>query len=135
MKRFTNTELADMDLIYLLTDGNARSAEIFYREMYPQKDQSNRLKYANLYLSMWDVDHYQGKRGERPLTNFRCPPSKLGWKRTKSTVTCLMLKATADDRRHLALCHDEFRWPRYGLCRPGGISNHNYLTREEARTL
>ncbi|GFW79549.1 hypothetical protein TNCV_128541 [Trichonephila clavipes] len=30
-----------------------------------------------------------------------------------------MLKATANDRRHLALCHDEFRGPRSGLCRSG----------------
>ncbi|GFY33162.1 hypothetical protein TNCV_1240131 [Trichonephila clavipes] len=27
------------------------------------------------------------------------------------TVACMLLKATANDRRHLALCHDEFRWP------------------------
>ncbi|GFX72187.1 uncharacterized protein TNCV_1954631 [Trichonephila clavipes] len=41
------------------------------------------------------------------------------------TVTCMVLKATANDKRHLALCHDEFRGPRSGLCRPGGISNNN----------
>ncbi|GFW50339.1 hypothetical protein TNCV_4697541 [Trichonephila clavipes] len=29
----------------------------------------------------------------------------------------MVLKATANDRRHLALCHDEFRGPRSGLCR------------------
>ncbi|GFV22916.1 uncharacterized protein TNCV_2623691 [Trichonephila clavipes] len=27
------------------------------------------------------------------------------------SVTCMVLKATANDRRHLALCHDEFRGP------------------------
>ncbi|GFW19528.1 hypothetical protein TNCV_1604201 [Trichonephila clavipes] len=37
----------------------------------------------------------------------------------------MVLKATANDRRHLVLCHDEFRGPRYGLCRSGGISNNN----------
>ncbi|GFV11718.1 transposable element Tcb1 transposase [Trichonephila clavipes] len=31
----------------------------------------------------------------------------------------MVLKAAATDRRHLALCHDEFRGPRTGLCRSG----------------
>ncbi|GFW04485.1 uncharacterized protein TNCV_878541 [Trichonephila clavipes] len=43
------------------------------------------------------------------------------------TVTCTVLKATANDRRHLALCHDEFRGPRSVLYRSGGISNTNRL--------
>ncbi|GFU65728.1 hypothetical protein TNCV_5058621 [Trichonephila clavipes] len=55
------------------------------------------------------------------MTTSRCPSSKLGWKRAKSY--CMVVKATANDRRHLALCHDEFRGPRSGLCRSGGISN------------
>ncbi|GFU94628.1 uncharacterized protein TNCV_293471 [Trichonephila clavipes] len=29
----------------------------------------------------------------------------------------MVLKSTANDRRHLALCPDEFRGPRSGLCR------------------
>ncbi|GFV64629.1 hypothetical protein TNCV_850781 [Trichonephila clavipes] len=29
----------------------------------------------------------------------------------------MVLKATANDRRHLALCHVEFHGPRSGLCR------------------
>ncbi|GFU81715.1 hypothetical protein TNCV_3086271 [Trichonephila clavipes] len=29
----------------------------------------------------------------------------------------MMLKATANDRRHLALCQSEFHGPRSGLCR------------------
>ncbi|GFV80663.1 piggyBac transposable element-derived protein 4 [Trichonephila clavipes] len=33
------------------------------------------------------------------------------------SVTCMVLKVTANDRRHLALCHDEFRGPWSGLCR------------------
>ncbi|GFX30548.1 uncharacterized protein TNCV_3461991 [Trichonephila clavipes] len=41
------------------------------------------------------------------------------------TVTCMLLKATANDRRHLALSHDEFCGPRSGFCRSGGISNNN----------
>ncbi|GFV26664.1 hypothetical protein TNCV_4059841 [Trichonephila clavipes] len=36
MKRFTNTELADMYLIYGLTEGNARVAERLHHERDPQ---------------------------------------------------------------------------------------------------
>ncbi|GFU24159.1 uncharacterized protein TNCV_2007451 [Trichonephila clavipes] len=35
------------------------------------------------------------------------------------SVTCMVLTATVNDRRHLALCHDEFRVSRSGLCRSG----------------
>ncbi|GFV89661.1 uncharacterized protein TNCV_1576341 [Trichonephila clavipes] len=38
MKRFTNTELADMHFIYRSAEGNARASERFHRERYPQKD-------------------------------------------------------------------------------------------------
>ncbi|GFX84008.1 hypothetical protein TNCV_4858161 [Trichonephila clavipes] len=31
----------------------------------------------------------------------------------------MVLKATANDRRHLTLCHDEFRGSRSALCRSG----------------
>ncbi|GFU83737.1 uncharacterized protein TNCV_858161 [Trichonephila clavipes] len=41
------------------------------------------------------------------------------------TVKCMVLKATANDKRHLALCHDEFHGPRSGLYRSGGIINNN----------
>ncbi|GFW20128.1 uncharacterized protein TNCV_2320691 [Trichonephila clavipes] len=49
----------------------------------------------------WEVpDHLQGvlplNRGETKLNR---------------SVTCMVLKATATDRRHLAHCHDEFRRP------------------------
>ncbi|GFT25998.1 uncharacterized protein TNCV_5126591 [Trichonephila clavipes] len=38
----------------------------------------------------------------------------LNWSETESnrTVTYMVLKATAKDKRHLALCHDEFCRPR-----------------------
>ncbi|PRD21344.1 UNVERIFIED_CONTAM: hypothetical protein NCL1_51985 [Trichonephila clavipes] len=39
----------------------------------------------------------------------------------------MVLKATANDKRHLALCHDEFRGPRTGLCQSGGISNNKIM--------
>ncbi|GFV26101.1 hypothetical protein TNCV_4887321 [Trichonephila clavipes] len=37
----------------------------------------------------------------------------------------MVLKSRANDMRHLALCHDEFRGPRSDLCRSGGIGNNN----------
>ncbi|GFW20618.1 hypothetical protein TNCV_1048411 [Trichonephila clavipes] len=40
----------------------------------------------------------------------------------------MVLKATANDRRHLVLCHDEFCGPRSGLFRSGGISNNKDYT-------
>ncbi|GFV78392.1 uncharacterized protein TNCV_95491 [Trichonephila clavipes] len=52
-------------------------------------------------------------------------PPNWGGIEPNRTVTCMVLKATANDRRHLALCHDEFRGPRSGLCRSGGIGNNN----------
>ncbi|GFS72748.1 cullin-4A [Trichonephila clavipes] len=44
------------------------------------------------------------------------------WGETKINcfVTCIVLKPTANDRRHLALCREEFR----GRCRSDGISNN-----------
>ncbi|GFV38299.1 hypothetical protein TNCV_1619451 [Trichonephila clavipes] len=36
----------------------------------------------------------------------------------------MVLKATANDRNHLALCNNEFRWPRSGLCRTDVISEN-----------
>ncbi|GFV49093.1 uncharacterized protein TNCV_236271 [Trichonephila clavipes] len=37
----------------------------------------------------------------------------LNWGKTElnRSVICMVLKATANDRHHLALCHDEFRGP------------------------
>ncbi|GFW97796.1 uncharacterized protein TNCV_1425591 [Trichonephila clavipes] len=43
------------------------------------------------------------------------------------SVTCMVLKTTANNRRHLALCHNEFSGPRSGLCRSGGISSNNNI--------
>ncbi|GFX24240.1 uncharacterized protein TNCV_1366201 [Trichonephila clavipes] len=40
-------------------------------------------------------------------------------------VTCMVLKATANDRRPLALCHDEFRGRRSGLSRSVTIKNNS----------
>ncbi|GFX20051.1 uncharacterized protein TNCV_1436111 [Trichonephila clavipes] len=52
-------------------------------------------------------------------------PLKWGGTEPNCTAACMVLKATANDRRHLALSHDEFRGPRSALCRSGGISSNN----------
>ncbi|GFU21534.1 uncharacterized protein TNCV_3827391 [Trichonephila clavipes] len=36
-------------------------------------------------------------------------PLNWGGIEPNHTVTCMVIKATANNRRHLALCHDEFR--------------------------
>ncbi|GFS54159.1 uncharacterized protein TNCV_2527001 [Trichonephila clavipes] len=51
-------------------------------------------------------------------------PQNRGGNEPNRFVTCMVVKATVNDWRHLALCHDEFRAPRYGLCRSGGINNY-----------
>ncbi|GFY08990.1 cullin-4A [Trichonephila clavipes] len=65
------------------------------------------------------------RRTASPLVRFvegeerwETPDLPLGvlpqnWRETKlnRSVTCMVFKATANDRRHLALCHDEFRGP------------------------
>ncbi|GFV41273.1 transposable element Tcb2 transposase [Trichonephila clavipes] len=45
------------------------------------------------------------------------------------TITCMVLKATANDRCRMPHCHDEFHGPPFGLCQSGGISNNNNKTR------
>ncbi|PRD34924.1 UNVERIFIED_CONTAM: hypothetical protein NCL1_13128 [Trichonephila clavipes] len=54
-------------------------------------------------------------------------PLNWGGIEPNRTVTCMVLKATANNRRHLAVCHDEFHGPKSGLCRSGGISNNKNL--------
>ncbi|GFU02740.1 hypothetical protein TNCV_1384631 [Trichonephila clavipes] len=40
-------------------------------------------------------------------------------------VTCMVLKATGNDSRHLALCNEELRRSQSGLCRLDDISNNS----------
>ncbi|GFX01172.1 uncharacterized protein TNCV_4581381 [Trichonephila clavipes] len=50
---------------------------------------------------MWEaLDHPQGVL-----------PQNWGETELNRSVTCMVLKGTANDRRHQALCHDEFRGP------------------------
>ncbi|GFU65366.1 cytochrome P450 3A11 [Trichonephila clavipes] len=77
---------------------------------------------------------WKGKRGERLLTTPGILPQNWGGNEPNHTITCMVLKATANDRRHLALCHHEFRGSRYGLYRSGGISNNNNNRTEKYAT-
>ncbi|GFW93679.1 uncharacterized protein TNCV_4542061 [Trichonephila clavipes] len=52
-------------------------------------------------------------------------PLNWGGTEPNHAISCMGLKATGNDKRHLALCHDEFRGPRFGLCRSSDISNNN----------
>ncbi|GFV17208.1 uncharacterized protein TNCV_4557911 [Trichonephila clavipes] len=54
-------------------------------------------------------------------------PQNWGESELNRSVTCMVLKATANDKRHLTLCHDEIRRPLSGLYRSGGISHNNTL--------
>ncbi|GFV29025.1 uncharacterized protein TNCV_1378761 [Trichonephila clavipes] len=54
-------------------------------------------------------------------------PLNWGGIEPNRSVTCMVLKATANVMRHLSLCHDEFRGPRSGLCRSGGVSNNSHI--------
>ncbi|GFW46800.1 hypothetical protein TNCV_2981561 [Trichonephila clavipes] len=61
-----------------------------------------------------------GGRGR--VVGSSLPPSgdltqNWGGNEPNRTVTCIVLKATTNDMRHLALCDDEFPGPRSGLCR------------------
>ncbi|PRD29388.1 UNVERIFIED_CONTAM: hypothetical protein NCL1_29555 [Trichonephila clavipes] len=102
-------------------------------------------KYFNITLQ-WSPIRYNGvtlnsRRAASPLVRLvegqerwetsdhpqSVLPLNLGGIEPNRAVTCMVLKATANDRRHLALCHDEFCGPRSGLCRSGGIGNNNAL--------
>ncbi|GFX11099.1 uncharacterized protein TNCV_4503141 [Trichonephila clavipes] len=38
-------------------------------------------------------------------------PQNWGETKLNHYITCVVLKATANEKRHLALCHEEFRGP------------------------
>ncbi|GFT03386.1 uncharacterized protein TNCV_2985511 [Trichonephila clavipes] len=59
----------------------------------------------------------EGKeRWEAPEHSKGVLPQNWGSIEPNRNVTCMVPKATANDRRHLALCNDVFRRPRSGLC-------------------
>ncbi|GFV27074.1 uncharacterized protein TNCV_4853111 [Trichonephila clavipes] len=62
-------------------------------------------------------------------------PPNWGEIEPNHTVTCIVLKATTNDRRHLAICHDELHGPRFGICRSGGIGINNRFIKTKASKL
>ncbi|GFV18934.1 uncharacterized protein TNCV_4758191 [Trichonephila clavipes] len=62
MEHFTNIELADMHLIYGLEEGKIRSAEIFYRERYQQRDAPDCRMFGNLYHNLCKHRSLRGNR-------------------------------------------------------------------------
>ncbi|GFV84747.1 uncharacterized protein TNCV_4297291 [Trichonephila clavipes] len=68
-------------------------------------------------------------KGEESWEDPEYPQDVLfqNWGETEQnhSVTCMVLKATANNnRRHLALLHEEIHGPLSSLCRSGGISNN-----------
>ncbi|GFU43037.1 hypothetical protein TNCV_3141581 [Trichonephila clavipes] len=60
MRHFTSTELADMYLIYGLSEGNARAAEKLYHEKYAQTDAPNHRMFTNLHHNLCvNMDYYE----------------------------------------------------------------------------
>ncbi|GFV63148.1 hypothetical protein TNCV_3025771 [Trichonephila clavipes] len=55
MNRYTNAELADIQLIYDLANGNGRVAVRLYGESYPTRRQSNHQTLTRLYHNL--VEH------------------------------------------------------------------------------
>ncbi|GFV41880.1 hypothetical protein TNCV_2958961 [Trichonephila clavipes] len=57
MECFTNTELADMHLIYVLPEGNARAAQDrLYRKRYPQRDTRDHRMFTNLRHNLCECE-------------------------------------------------------------------------------
>ncbi|GFS71672.1 uncharacterized protein TNCV_4270641 [Trichonephila clavipes] len=52
-----------------------------------------------------------GKRWEAPDPSPSVLPQNWSETELNRSVTCMVLKDTDNDRRHLALCHDKFRGP------------------------
>ncbi|GFS70635.1 zinc finger protein [Trichonephila clavipes] len=59
----------------------------------------------------------EGEERWDALDHFPCIiPPNWGGNEPNRTVTSMVLKATANNRRQLAFCNDEFCGPRSGLC-------------------
>ncbi|GFY30118.1 uncharacterized protein TNCV_4074311 [Trichonephila clavipes] len=65
VERFINTKLADMHLIYRLTEGDARAAEELNRRRYPLRDVLDRQLFANLHHNLCEYGSLRcNKRNE-----------------------------------------------------------------------
>ena len=62
MDIFTNSELADMYLMYVLAEGNARAAARLYREKYPQRDVPDHRMFSNLHHNLSEYGSLRSNR-------------------------------------------------------------------------
>ncbi|GFX37900.1 DUF4817 domain-containing protein [Trichonephila clavipes] len=69
MECFTNTELADLYLIFGLAEGSTRAAEILHRENYPHRDAPDRRMFANLHHNLCEYGSLRDNRQCRRATS------------------------------------------------------------------
>ncbi|GFX66770.1 DUF4817 domain-containing protein [Trichonephila clavipes] len=89
MEPFTNTELADMHLIYGLAEGNARAAERLFREWYLQKDASDLRMFGNSHPNLCEYGSLRGNRHSEDGSRVtRTPNMLLEFLRTVYNTFC-----------------------------------------------
>ncbi|GFW33772.1 hypothetical protein TNCV_4052211 [Trichonephila clavipes] len=62
MERFTNTQQADLDLIYELAEGNARAEEGLYCIRSPQRNASDHRMLTKLYHNLSEYGSLRDNR-------------------------------------------------------------------------
>ncbi|GFT12632.1 uncharacterized protein TNCV_5094091 [Trichonephila clavipes] len=72
MERFTDTELADMLLIFGLAERNARAALRLYLERYPRRDASDSRMFADLHHNLCESVCFQVRGCIRALLLSSC---------------------------------------------------------------
>ncbi|GFT98277.1 hypothetical protein TNCV_2903791 [Trichonephila clavipes] len=77
MERFTNTELADLHLIYRLAGGNARAADRVHHESYPQRDASDCRMFANLLSEYGSLRGSRHNEGGTRISTCQASPSTI----------------------------------------------------------
>ncbi|GFW80422.1 uncharacterized protein TNCV_2945541 [Trichonephila clavipes] len=93
-------------------------------------------------VPLWHGDTINSRRAANPLMRlvegeerWEAPdppgdlPQNWGENEPNRIVTCMVLKATDNDKCHLTFCLEEFRGPRSGFCRSGGINNKKTIIR------
>ncbi|GFX19059.1 hypothetical protein TNCV_323631 [Trichonephila clavipes] len=110
MKRFTNTELADMHLIYGLAEGNAREAKILFakgthRDIYLGQSQT----FTNLHRNFWEYESLLGNRDNEGSLRLLTTQGNLDENRVLSNTEVLALFVVANARRNLELQKKESR--------------------------
>ncbi|GFW45627.1 uncharacterized protein TNCV_3245651 [Trichonephila clavipes] len=97
-----------------LSDDNLRS--LWMLGTSNLKPEMSAILASKKHFNHWFRRLVEGEERWKALTTLDVLPQYWGGNELNRTVTCMVLKATNNDGRHLALCHDEFRGPRSGLC-------------------